>query len=44
MGKEEFHWFCGVVWGWFWAKLGLKISNGPQQSAQFLLPLTAPGT
>jgi hypothetical protein len=35
-----------VVQGWFWANHGLKISNGngPQQSAQFLWPLTAPGT
>jgi hypothetical protein len=26
MGKEEFHWLCGVVQGWFSAKLGLKIA------------------
>jgi hypothetical protein len=44
MGKEEFHWFCDVMGGGFWAKLGFKISDGPQQSAQFLWPLTAPGT
>jgi hypothetical protein len=27
MGKEEFHWLCGVVQGWFSAKLGSKISS-----------------
>jgi hypothetical protein len=25
MGKEEFHWICGAVHGWFSAKLGSKI-------------------
>jgi hypothetical protein len=44
MGKEEFHWPCGVMQGWFSAKLGLKISDGPQQSAKLLWPLTAQGT
>jgi hypothetical protein len=28
MDKEEFHWVCGVVQGWFSAKLGSKISDG----------------
>jgi hypothetical protein len=28
MDKEEFHWFFGVVQGWFSAKLGSKISDG----------------
>jgi hypothetical protein len=42
MCKEEFHWFCGDMQGWFWAKLGLKISDGPQQPALFLWQLTAP--
>jgi hypothetical protein len=27
MDEEEFHWVCGVVQGWFSAKLGLKISD-----------------
>jgi hypothetical protein len=43
MGREEFHWLYGVMQGWFWAKLGLKmkISDGPpQESAQLLWPLT----
>jgi hypothetical protein len=30
MDKEEYYKFCGVVQGWFSAKLGLKISDGPQ--------------
>jgi hypothetical protein len=43
-GEEEFHWLCGVMGVWFWAKLGLKTSDGPQQSAQLLSPLkTTPG-
>jgi hypothetical protein len=29
MGKEEFHWICGVMGGWFLAKFGLKTSDGP---------------
>jgi hypothetical protein len=24
MDKEEFHWVCGVMHGWFSAKLGVK--------------------
>jgi hypothetical protein len=44
MDKEEFHWLCGVMRRCFSAKLGLKISDVLQQSAQFLLPLTIPGT
>jgi hypothetical protein len=45
MDKEELHWVCGVVQGWFSAKLGSKIGDGSQQlSAQFLWPPTAPGT
>jgi hypothetical protein len=44
MGNGKFHWLCAVMQGWFWAKLGLKISDGPLQSAQFLWPLTAPWT
>jgi hypothetical protein len=35
MDKEEFHWLFGVVQGWFSAKLGSKISDGSQLSAQF---------
>jgi hypothetical protein len=27
MDKEEFHWVFGVLWGWFLAKLGSKISQ-----------------
>jgi hypothetical protein len=27
MDKEEFHWVFGVLWGWFSAKLGSKISD-----------------
>jgi hypothetical protein len=42
--KEEFQWVCGVVQGWFSAKLGSKIGDGSQLSAQFLWPPTAPGT
>jgi hypothetical protein len=44
MGKEEFHWVFGVLRGWFSAKLGSKISDGSQLSAQFLGPPTATGT
>jgi hypothetical protein len=45
MDKEEFHWVCGVMRGWFSAKLGSKISDGSQlMSAHFLLPPTATGT
>jgi hypothetical protein len=48
MGKEEFHWFFGVVQGWFSAKLGLgsKISSDGSLllSAQFPWPPTATGT
>jgi hypothetical protein len=44
MDLEEIHWIGGVMRGWFSAKLGLKINDGPQQSAKFLWPLTAPGT
>jgi hypothetical protein len=44
MYKEEFHWVFGVLWGWFSAKLGSKISDGSQLSEQFLLPPTATGT
>jgi hypothetical protein len=35
MDKEEFHWVFGVVQGWFLAKLGSKISDRSQLSAQF---------
>jgi hypothetical protein len=35
MGKEEFLLVCGVMQGWFSAKLGSKISDGSQLSAQF---------
>jgi hypothetical protein len=35
MDKEEFHCIFGVVQGWFSAKLGSKISDGSQLSAQF---------
>jgi hypothetical protein len=43
--KEEFHWVCGVsMQGWFSAKLGSKIIDGSQLSAQFLWPSTATGT
>jgi hypothetical protein len=38
MDKEEFHWLFGVVQGWFSAKLGSKISDGSQLSAQFPWP------
>jgi hypothetical protein len=44
MDKEEFHWLYGVVQGWFSAKLGSKISDGFQLSAQFPSPPTATGT
>jgi hypothetical protein len=44
MDKEEFHWVFGVLRGWFSAKLGSKISNGSQLSAQSLGPPTATGT
>jgi hypothetical protein len=44
MDKEEFYWLCGVMQVWFSAKLGLKISDGSQQWAQFLWPPTAPAT
>jgi hypothetical protein len=45
MDKEEFHhWVFGVLRGWFSAKLGSKISDGSQLSAQFLGPPTATGT
>jgi hypothetical protein len=44
MDKEEFHWVFGVVQGWFSAKLGSKISDGSQLTAQFLWPPTATGT
>jgi hypothetical protein len=50
MGKEEFHWFCGVMRCWSSAKLGFEIRNhsddddGLQQSAKLLWPMTAPGT
>jgi hypothetical protein len=40
MDKEEFHWLFGVVQGWFPAKLGSKISDGSQLSAQFPWPPT----
>jgi hypothetical protein len=29
MGKEEQHWICVFMHGWFSAKLGWKISDGP---------------
>jgi hypothetical protein len=35
MDKEEFHWVFGVMQGWFSAKLGSKISDQFQLSAQF---------
>jgi hypothetical protein len=44
MDKEEFHWVCGGMHGWFSAKLGSKIRDGSQLSAQFLWPPTATGT
>jgi hypothetical protein len=44
MDKEEFHWLFGVVQGWFSAKLGSKMSDGSQLSAQFPWPPTATGT
>jgi hypothetical protein len=44
MDKEEFHWVCGVMHGWFSAKLGSNIRDGSQLSAQFLWPPTATGT
>jgi hypothetical protein len=44
MDKEEFLWICGVMLGWFSAKLELNIIDVPQQPAQFLWPLKAPGT
>jgi hypothetical protein len=28
MDKEELHWVCGVIYGWFSAKLGIKIDDG----------------
>jgi hypothetical protein len=36
MDKEEFHWICGVVQGWFSANLGSKISDGSQLSRNFI--------
>jgi hypothetical protein len=39
LGKEEFHWVCGVMQGWFSAKLG-----STQPLAKFLWPPTATGT
>jgi hypothetical protein len=42
--KEGFHWVCGVMQGWFSAKLGSKIIDGSQLSAQFLGPPTVTGT
>jgi hypothetical protein len=33
MDKEEFQLVCGVMQGWFSAKLGSKISDGSQLSA-----------
>jgi hypothetical protein len=33
MDKEEFHWVCGVMQGWFSAKLWSKIRDGSQLSA-----------
>jgi hypothetical protein len=44
MNKEEFHWVFGVLRGWFSAKLGSKINDGSQLSAQFPWPPTATGT
>jgi hypothetical protein len=44
MDKEEFHWVFGVIQSWFSAKLGSKISDGSQLSAQFLGPSTTTGT
>jgi hypothetical protein len=44
MDKEEFHWVFGVLQGSFSAKLGSKISDGSQLSAQNLKPPTATGT
>jgi hypothetical protein len=41
MDKEEVHWVYGVMQGWFSAKLGSKIIDGSQLSAQFLGPPTA---
>jgi hypothetical protein len=36
MDKEEFHWVFGVLWGWFLAKLGSKISQKFKLAIQFL--------
>jgi hypothetical protein len=44
MDKEEFHWLFAVIQGWFSAKLGSKISDGSQLSAQFPWSPTATGT
>jgi hypothetical protein len=44
MDKEEFHWVFDVLWGWFLAKLGSKISHGSELTQQFLGPPTATGT
>jgi hypothetical protein len=44
MDKEEFHLLFGIVQGWFSAKLGLKISDGSQLSAQSPWSPTATGT
>jgi hypothetical protein len=44
MDKEEFHWLFGVLQGWFSTKLGSKIIDGSQLSAQFPWPPTATGT
>jgi hypothetical protein len=41
MGKEEFHWFFGVMQGWFSAKLGLgsKISSDGSLLSSQLQPI-----
>jgi hypothetical protein len=45
MDKEEFQLVCGVMQGWFSAKLGSKISDASQLlSAHFLWPPRATGT
>jgi hypothetical protein len=44
MDKEEFHWVFGILQGLFSAKLGSKINDGSQLSAQFRGPPTATGT
>jgi hypothetical protein len=44
MDEEEFHWVCGVVQGWFSAKLGSKIIDVDiPASAQSPWPPTATG-